>query len=70
MLRKSERPESTLGLRALLRLCLKTPSRAAAAVLGLTLVSPAAAVEPSKFVSFLAGKRSCEGKTFACFLRN
>ena len=70
MLRKAERSESFLGLRALLRLCLKTPSPAAAAVLGLTLVSPAAAAEPSKFVSVLVGKKPGEGKSFACFVRN
>ena len=70
MLRKAERPESFLGLRALLRLCLKTPRPAAAAVLGLILVSPVKAAEPSKFVSFLVGKKPGEGKSFAYFVRN
>jgi hypothetical protein len=37
-------------------------------LLGLMLVSSARAAEPSKFVSFLAGKRPGEGKTFACFV--
>ena len=37
--------------------------------MALTLVSRTGATELSKFVSFLAGKRPGEGKTFACFVR-
>jgi hypothetical protein len=39
-------------------------------LLGLALVAPAQAATPSKFVTYLAGKKPGAGKTFACFTRS
>ena len=38
-------------------------------LLGLALIAPAQAAQPTEFVTFLAGKKPGQGKTFACFTR-
>ena len=70
MLRKAERPELLSRPSGAPETLPENARPGCGGLMALTLVSPAGAAEPSKLVSFLAGERPGEGKTFACFVRN